>query len=230
MGSGYRWHRLWLQCGIGLCLLFALASAAAQPAPADGSAAAEGRTVLVMGDSLSAAYGLRADQGWVALAAERIARESAENFGGSDRVGGVRDGQHLVQHLGHFGRDLLAAQGGDVAMVDDPSKLPQASIVETLQSDAGGHVARVTANHVARAAFVLGAGREKKTDAIDLAVGVKVHVKVGDTIEPGAPFATVYANDADRVLEASALLRNALTLSDEPVEPLPLFYQVVYSD
>src|SRR5699024_9773206 len=94
-------------------------------------------------------------------------------------------------------RQMVAAQGGDVAMVDDPSKLPQASIVETLQSDAGGHVARVTANHVARAAFVLGAGREKKTDAIDLAVGVKVHVKVGDTIEPGAPFATVYANDDD---------------------------------
>lgn len=127
-------------------------------------------------------------------------------------------------------RGMVAAQGGDVSVIDDPSKLPQANIIETLTSDEAGCVARVTAHDVARAAFALGAGRETKADDIDLAVGLKVHIKVGDMIEPGAPLATIYANDANRVPQASAMLRRAITLTDDPVDPLPLFYQVLYSD
>lgn len=80
MRSGYRAPRRWLQCAIGACLLLSAAAALAQPAPAARPAvtaqpATAPRTVLVMGDSLSAAYGLRADQGWVAMVGERLARE-----------------------------------------------------------------------------------------------------------------------------------------------------------
>ena len=65
------------QWAIGWVLLLFVAFAHAQPAPATpAQAAATTRTVLVMGDSLSAAYGLRADQGWVALTAERIAKQA----------------------------------------------------------------------------------------------------------------------------------------------------------
>lgn len=127
-------------------------------------------------------------------------------------------------------RAMVAAQGGDVAMIDDPTRLPQARFVEAVTCDTSGNVARVAALDVARAAFVLGAGREKKDDVIDLAVGVKVSVKVGDALEAGTPFAHIYANDADKVVEASALLKHALVLSDEPVDALPLFYSVIYSD
>jgi acyl-CoA thioesterase-1 len=49
-------------------LLVSASVAAAPPAPAQ-------RTVLVMGDSLSAAYGLRREEGWVALLEARLARE-----------------------------------------------------------------------------------------------------------------------------------------------------------
>jgi acyl-CoA thioesterase-1 len=73
--SGYVAWRDRVQCAIGLCLLLlasAVLPAAAQAAPAPGAASQAGRSVLVMGDSLSAAYGLNASQGWVALTAERI--------------------------------------------------------------------------------------------------------------------------------------------------------------
>ncbi|WP_375772473.1 arylesterase [Archangium gephyra] len=43
---------------------------------APAAAAGPGRTVLVMGDSLSAAYGLAPEEGWVALTAERMARQT----------------------------------------------------------------------------------------------------------------------------------------------------------
>jgi len=79
MGSGYRGSRRWLQAIAGACLLALVVAAQARPAPAaaapDAAQAPAPRTVLVMGDSLSAAYGLRAEEGWVAMLAERIARD-----------------------------------------------------------------------------------------------------------------------------------------------------------
>jgi pyrimidine-nucleoside phosphorylase len=127
-------------------------------------------------------------------------------------------------------RQMVAAQGGDVGMIDDTSRLPQAGYTEVVTAQTAGYVAKVGANQVAHAAFVLGAGREKKTDQCDFAVGVVVHVKVGDQVEAGAPLATIYANDAGKIPAARAYLDNGLTVLDQPVEPLPLFYQVIYSE
>ncbi len=59
------------------CSLLLLAAAAAVQAPvqAQGAQAAATRTVLVVGDSLSAEYGLARGQGWVALLTQRVAAE-----------------------------------------------------------------------------------------------------------------------------------------------------------
>lgn len=127
-------------------------------------------------------------------------------------------------------KQLAAAQGGDVSMIDDPSKLPQARIIQTVTADRGAYVAKVDALHVARAAFELGAGREKKGDTLDLAVGVKVYPKVGDRIQAGDPIATIYANDEGRISKCRQHLENAFAYSETPVEPLPLFYGVVTGD
>lgn len=130
------------------------------------------------------------------------------------------------QALAKF-RLLAEAQGGDVRMIDDPSQLPQASMVETVDAKQAGYIAQVSALKIAQAAFDLGAGREKKGDPIDLAVGVQVHVNVGDQIEPGAPLVTLHANDAQRLEQSRVLVQEAITVSESPVEPLPLFYDVI---
>ena len=127
-------------------------------------------------------------------------------------------------------RQLVSAQGGDVAMVDDPSKLPQARIVESFNATQPGYIAQMDALEVALAAFELGAGREKKGDLIDPAVGVKVHVKVGDSVEAGAPLVTIYANDDTKIPACRAHLERAVAYSDTPVDPLPLFYDTIYGE
>jgi len=124
-------------------------------------------------------------------------------------------------------RQMVAAQGGDVAMVDDPARLPQASIVESYDAPKSGYIAQAAADEIAWAAFELGAGREKKGDTIDLAVGLKVHVKVGDRVEAGAPLATIYANDATKLAACRTKLKAAFVISPTSVEPLPLFYDVL---
>lgn len=124
-------------------------------------------------------------------------------------------------------RKMVEEQGGDVRMVDDPSLLPEAEYVETINAEQDGYIAQVDAERVAKAAFGLGAGREKKEDPIDLAVGVRVHVNVGDEVKQGAPIATIYANDSDKMAAARGLLGEAIKYSADSVAALPLFYDVV---
>ena len=125
-------------------------------------------------------------------------------------------------------RQLVAAQGGDVRMVDDPSLLPQARLVETYTAAQSGYVAQVAAEEIGIASSELGAGREKKSDSVDLAVGLNVPVKVGDRVEAGAVLATIYANDEAKLAACRARLGRAFTFSDQPVPRLPLLYDPLY--
>jgi pyrimidine-nucleoside phosphorylase len=138
----------------------------------------------------------------------------------------------LVRHLDDGSalakfRQLVEAQGGDVTMVDDPSKLPQASIKESYTAPQKGYIAQVAADEIAWGAFELGAGREKKGDPIDLAVGLEVHVKVGDSVEQGTLLVTIHANDPDKIARCKARLDAAFAFSASPVESLPLFYGIL---
>ena len=126
-------------------------------------------------------------------------------------------------------RTLVGAQGGDVAVVDDLSKLPQARIQQAYTANQSGSIAQVDALAIAHAAFELGAGREKKGDPIDLAVGVKVHVKVGSRVSAGDALVTVYANDETKLKASIEHLDRAFSFSGESVAALPLFYDVISS-
>jgi len=126
-------------------------------------------------------------------------------------------------------RLMIEAQSGDVTMVDDPSLLPRARIIETVKAPQAGVIASVDALVVAKAAFELGAGREKKTDALDLAAGVKVFVKVGDTVEIGQVIGEIHANDEGKLVSSRVLLESAFEYSNAGVERLPLFYDLIRS-
>ncbi|MDA1329752.1 MAG: thymidine phosphorylase [Chloroflexi bacterium] len=124
-------------------------------------------------------------------------------------------------------RQLVEAQGGDLAYVDDPEKLPKAGIVEEVPAPQSGYLREINAKIVGETSVALGAGREKKGDEIDLAVGVIVHHNVGDKLEEGQPLFTIHANDRAKLEQAREHLLSAHTWSDSPVEPLPLFYGIV---
>lgn len=121
-------------------------------------------------------------------------------------------------------RILVSAQGGDVSYVDDPSRFPRAAYIEVVEAPESGWLAEVEARRVGEAAVALGAGRAKKGDPIDHAVGFIIHHKVGDRLERGEPLFTVHANHPDRLAEARQAVLAAHRFSAEPVQPLPLFY------
>jgi pyrimidine-nucleoside phosphorylase len=122
-------------------------------------------------------------------------------------------------------RVLVQAQGGNLAFVDDPGKLPKAKMIEAVKAPRGGYVSQVHARTVGEASVALGAGRAKKGDPIDHAVGFIIHKKVGDRVEKDEPLFEIHANDAAKLAEARKSVLSAHTLKDETVRPLPLFYE-----
>ncbi|HEY0154385.1 MAG TPA: thymidine phosphorylase [Longimicrobium sp.] len=112
---------------------------------------------------------------------------------------------------------LLEAQGGDPRVVARPDLLPAAPVVRTVAADADGWVAEADARTIAEAALQLGAGRLRKGDPVDPAVGVVVLARVGDRLVPGAPLAEVHARTDAAAQAAEARLRDAFRLSPEAV-------------
>jgi pyrimidine-nucleoside phosphorylase len=119
-------------------------------------------------------------------------------------------------------RVLVEAQGGDVSYVDDTTKFPRPEYVEVVESPRSGYLAQIQARTVGEAAVALGAGRARKSDPIDHAVGFIIHHKVGDQVEKGDPLFTIHANH-ERKLAESRSSDCPHDFSDDPVERFPCF-------
>jgi pyrimidine-nucleoside phosphorylase len=120
---------------------------------------------------------------------------------------------------------LVLAQGGDVSFVNDTSKFPAAKLQEQVKAPRSGFISQVQARTVGEASVVLGAGRSKKEDPVDHSVGIVIHRKVGERVERGQPLFTIHANDAAKLAESRQAVLNAHSFSEQPVAPLPLFYE-----
>jgi pyrimidine-nucleoside phosphorylase len=113
-------------------------------------------------------------------------------------------------------RQMVAAQGGDVLVVDEPGRLPQARIKQPFGSPGAGFVGQVDALGVALAALRLGAGRAKAEDGIDPAVGISGLLKVGAAVKAGDPLCVIHANSERGLKEAADVLAEAVTIGDAP--------------
>ncbi|MFD2168879.1 pyrimidine-nucleoside phosphorylase [Tumebacillus lipolyticus] len=124
-------------------------------------------------------------------------------------------------------RRFLEAQGGNPAVVDDPSLLPQAKRHVPVVLDRSGYVASIHAEEVGTCAMLLGAGRETKESEIDLAVGIVLHKKIGDQVAAGEPIATLHVSDERKLSEVIARLQAAYVLTDHAQQAPALVYGVV---
>jgi pyrimidine-nucleoside phosphorylase len=106
---------------------------------------------------------------------------------------------------------MVRAQGGDEGALED---LPVAAHAGDVAAPRDGWIARLDAGAIGRAALALGAGRERREDAVDPGAGIELLARVGDEVAAGAPVARLFGTrGADR---AAALAAGALELSDEP--------------
>ncbi len=123
-------------------------------------------------------------------------------------------------------REWVAAQGGDPRVVDEPELLPQAPQKIPVLSPRAGYVVQINALAVGEAARALGAGRRRKEEGIDPAVGVLLMAKTGSRVEAGEPLAYILAREKG-VAEAQELLAGAFTVAVNPPKTRPLVGAVV---
>ena len=121
----------------------------------------------------------------------------------------------------------VAAQGGDPAVLDDTSKLPQAAIQHEILAPCGGYLSHMDAQKIGEASALLGAGRQTKEDVIDFAAGVVLKKKTGERVEAGEVLAVLHANRAESVPAAEAAFLGALQWSDTAPEKQPLILGIV---
>lgn len=122
-------------------------------------------------------------------------------------------------------RRMVEAQGGDPRVVDDPDGLlPRAPVELPILSPSGGFLAAVDAEALGRTSADLGAGRRRKQDPIDPAVGIVFRPKVGDPIGVGEELGRVHARTEDAARAAVSRVLSALVISGEPVGPVPLVH------
>ena len=123
-------------------------------------------------------------------------------------------------------RDFIKSQGGNPAVVDSPELLPQVTFTFDVPSKEEGYVSFIEADEVGTAAMILGAGRATKESVIDLAVGLVLHKKVGDSVKVGESLATIYSNN-ENVQNVLDILYAHIEFSKEEITPPKLIEEII---
>ena len=159
---------------------------------------------------------------------------SAWMFYLGERTRTVAEGYQLAESMisgGHAKakfQQCIALQGGDARVVDDPLRLPQPRCRIAIPAPTSGFLASTNCQHFGIALAILGGGREKKEDAIDPAVGLQFHKRIGDPIEKGESLVTISYNADTRLAEAQALLSENFFIAEEPPrEKRPLIRRII---
>ncbi|MDR5703124.1 MAG: pyrimidine-nucleoside phosphorylase [Armatimonadota bacterium] len=124
-------------------------------------------------------------------------------------------------------QEMVVAQGGDPAVMENPALLPRAPLQEPAPAAEGGYIQAIDAQAIGLATMALGAGRVKKEDRIDPAVGIVLHHKVGEHVQKGEPLAVVHASDPARARRAAEAVQGAYRIGPYPPAPRPLIHAVI---
>lgn len=119
-------------------------------------------------------------------------------------------------------RAVIEAQGGDPAVVDDPSRLPQAGSCELFLAPRAGFVASIDPRRLGFGVIELGGGRAKPGEPLDHSVGFVLAVRPGDQVGTGEPLGSIMARDDAGIEAGRRALAEAIAIADEADYPLPL--------
>jgi pyrimidine-nucleoside phosphorylase len=119
-------------------------------------------------------------------------------------------------------RQMIKWQGGDAAVVDDVKRLPSARHSHAVTASRSGYLSSLDALLVGRAAVALGAGRDKKSDPVDLSAGLLLHKKPGEAVAAGERVLELCYNDESRLSAAVALASQAVVIGDTAPAEAPL--------
>lgn len=124
-------------------------------------------------------------------------------------------------------KEVVEAQGGNPQALDRFELLPNATGMREILSPRAGFVSAIMAEDIGRASQMMGAGRSRKEDAIDPAVGVILEVKAGEKVEAGSVLCRLYYTIEENLDEAAELVEDAFRISGARPEERELILEVV---
>lgn len=123
--------------------------------------------------------------------------------------------------------ELVKKQEGDISYCKDINKFKKAKYSQNIIKNKAGYIKEIRAEEIGKVACLLGAGRAKKEDRIDMTAGIILNYKVGDYIEKEEILATLYTNDISKIEEARKMIDNAIVIAEEPVEKNKMILEII---
>lgn len=123
--------------------------------------------------------------------------------------------------------ELVQNQGGDVEYIKDIEKFEKAKYITPVISDKDGYVEELNAEKMGLISVALGAGRVKKEDDIDKAVGIILNKKISDKVQKGDILAYVHANDEEKGKEAVEKIKAVYKISEMEIEKEKIILGVI---
>lgn len=124
-------------------------------------------------------------------------------------------------------KEWIVAQGGNGDWIENPDNFPKAKYSEDIFAENDCYISSMNAEEIGISSVILGAGREKKDDLIDMTAGIILNKKTGDIIKKGDIIATLYTNNETSLKSAKEKFISAIEFSNEKPKEIPLIYEVV---
>ena len=124
-------------------------------------------------------------------------------------------------------RQMVALQRGDSKAIDDVRRLPRAWQTREVSAVTSGYLVAMQCEQIGTACVILGGGRERKEDAVDPAVGIVLHKKVGDRVATGEAVATIHYNEESRAERARHLILESCQIGDVAPPKRPLIHKII---
>jgi pyrimidine-nucleoside phosphorylase len=149
------------------------------------------------------------------------------------KVGSAEEGARLADEILRSGAayaawlKMIAAQGGDTRVFDDPAAFHKPAATRVLRASRAGYLAGMDCKEVGWAVQRLGAGRARPGDPVSTHAGIESHAKLGDQVEAGQPVFTLFSEEAARLEEPYRMLEATVEIGDTKPERQPLVREVV---
>jgi len=149
--------------------------------------------------------------------------EVAELGQAKEKIDEVIKNGSALQILAEF----IGESGGNKGLINDYNLLPKANSVMEIFSENEGYVKKIKTEEIGKAAMIIGAGRAKKEDEVDHAVGINIFRKVGEKVSKNEKIAKIYYNDDKNVQDSKNMILDAYVITPEKVEEPKAILEII---
>ena len=122
---------------------------------------------------------------------------------------------------------LVENQGGNSSYIKDTNQFTKANYIENVYSQKSGYIQSMNAKEIGKIVCDLGAGRIRKEDSIDNAVGIILNKKVSDKVEKGELLVTIYANSKEKLEKAKKNLIEVIKVENKEIEKPKMILEIM---